>query len=457
MSSALARRLALLVPLLPLLAALPPPAAATLPAQVAGEPLPSLAPMLEKVTPAVVNIASRTHVRVRSPYFDDPIFRQFFGLPAVPRERVEQALGSGVIVDADKGYVLTNNHVVAGADDITVTLPDKRSVKATVIGTDPATDIAVLKIPADNLHALPLADSSKLRVGDFVVAVGDPFGLGQTVTSGIVSALQRKGLGHGYQNFIQTDASINPGNSGGALVDLHGRLVGINSMIYTPSGGNVGIGFAIPSNLAIRVMHQLVRYGSVRRGTLALQAQDLTPGMARALGMPANRGAIVTALADNSPAAAAGVHVGDVIVALNGSPISSAEGLSNAEGLLPLGKPVTLTLQRKDQRLTVSTHLLADVRQQARGQSLDPRLAGATLADPSAAQKASGLSGVLVESVDDGSRAARNGLRQGDVIIAIGQQRVAGLKRLRAALAETPRQLLLTVARGQQAFYLLMQ
>ncbi|MGA9422934.1 MAG: trypsin-like peptidase domain-containing protein, partial [Rhodanobacteraceae bacterium] len=257
-------------------------ARAALPAEVAGEPMPSLAPMLARVTPAVVNISSKTRIRVRDPYFDDPFFRRFFGVPDIPRERVQQSLGSGVVVNASKGYVLTNNHVVAGADDIAVTLTSGQTVKARVIGTDHDSDLAVLQIPADNLTALPLADSSKLRVGDFVVAVGDPFGLGQTVTSGIVSALQRTGLrGEGYQNYIQTDASINPGNSGGALVNLRGELVGINSMIYSPSGGNVGIGFAIPSDLASDVMRQLVATGEVRRGALGVDAQDITPQLAK--------------------------------------------------------------------------------------------------------------------------------------------------------------------------------
>lgn len=258
----------------------PPQAAqAALPAVVDGQALPSLAPMLERVTPAVVNISSKTHVRVATdPLLDDPFFRRFFGVPNLPRERVEQSLGSGVIVDASKGYVLTNNHVVQGADDISVTLHDGRTLKASVVGTDPDTDVAVIQIPAQNLTALAVADSAQLRVGDFVVAVGNPFGLGQTVTSGIVSALGRTGLkGLGYQNFIQTDASINPGNSGGALVNLRGELVGINSAIFSPSGGNVGIGFAIPSNLAGNVMRQLVRSGTVKRGSLGVETQDLTP------------------------------------------------------------------------------------------------------------------------------------------------------------------------------------
>ncbi len=241
------------------------PAAAALPPAIDGQALPSLAPMLEHVTPAVVNINSKTRVAVRDPFFDDPMFRRFFGIPNGPRERVQQSLGSGVVVDAAKGYVLTNNHVVEGADDIAVTIADGRTVKAKVLGTDPDSDLAVIQIPAEKLTALPVADTSKLRVGDFVVAVGEPFGLGQTVTSGIVSALGRTGLGgSGVQNFIQTDASINPGNSGGALVNLRGELVGINTMIFSPSGGNVGIGFAIPSNLALDVMRQLIEFGEVK-------------------------------------------------------------------------------------------------------------------------------------------------------------------------------------------------
>ncbi|MFC1606291.1 trypsin-like peptidase domain-containing protein, partial [Pseudomonadota bacterium] len=241
------------------------PAHAALPVAVDGDPLPSLAPVLDRVTPSVVNVYTQTRVRVRSPLMDDPFFRRFFNVPDTPRERVSQSLGSGVIVDAERGYVLTNNHVIAGADDISITLADGRSFEAEVIGTDPDTDLAMVRIPAEELQALPFADSNRLRVGDFVVAVGNPFGLGQTVTSGIVSALGRTGFrGLEFQNFIQTDASINPGNSGGALINLRGELVGINSAIFTPSGGNVGIGFAIPSTMARYVMEQLATFGEVR-------------------------------------------------------------------------------------------------------------------------------------------------------------------------------------------------
>ena len=276
--------------------ALPGTAPAALPAAVDGEPLPSLAPVLEKVTPSVVNVYTQTRVRIRSRLLDDPFFRRFFNVPDIPRERVSQSLGSGVIVDAENGYVLTNNHVIQGADKVAVTLKDGRSLDAEIVGTDPDTDLAVIRIPAESLSALPLADSEELRVGDFVVAVGNPFGLGQTVTSGIVSALGRTGFrGLEYQNFIQTDASINPGNSGGALINLRGELVGINSAIFTPSGGNVGIGFAIPSRMARYVMDQLIRFGEVRRGTLGLIVQDLTDELAGAFGIEAGKGALVGA------------------------------------------------------------------------------------------------------------------------------------------------------------------
>ena len=247
--------------------------AGTIPAAVDGQPLPSLAPMLERVTPAVVNISSKTRVKVRNPLLDDPFFRQFFGMQNAPRERIEQSLGSGVVIDASKGYVLTNNHVVEGADDISVTLHDGRTLKAKLIGTDPDTDVAVIQIPAENLSALTLADSNQLHVGDFVVAVGNPFGVGQSASSGIVSGLNRTGLGgRGFQNFIQTDATINPGNSGGALVNLRGELIGINSQIFSTSGGSIGIGFAIPVNLASDVMKQLIATGTVKHGTLGVQA-----------------------------------------------------------------------------------------------------------------------------------------------------------------------------------------
>ena len=434
----------------------PPQAAqAALPAVVDGQALPSLAPMLERVTPAVVNISSKTHERVATdPLLDDPFFRRFFGVPNLPRERVEQSLGSGVIVDVSKGYVLTNNHVVQGADDISVTLHDGRTLKASVVGTDPDTDVAVIQIPAQNLTALAVADSAQLRVGDFVVAVGNPFGLGQTVTSGIVSALGRTGLkGLGYQNFIQTDASINPGNSGGALVNLRGELVGINSAIFSPSGGNVGIGFAIPSNLAGNVMRQLVRSGTVKRGSLGVETQDLTPEIAEMLGTAPGKGAVVTRVQADSPADRAGLKPGDVVLALNDTSVSDEADLHNAEGLLPVGSEVKLKLLRDGKVEMVSASLAAQELATADGQGLDPRLAGAAFVDLGERQRQQGLGGASIARVAAGSRAEANGLRAGDVVVAVNQVELRDLKDLRALLTQRrPRQLLLTVVRGRNAF-----
>ena len=327
---------------------------AALPPSVDGQPLPSLAPMLEKVTPAVVNISTKTRVKVRDPFFDDPVFRQMFGLNGGARERVEQSLGSGVIVDAAKGYVLTNNHVVGSADDITVTLQDGRNFKGKLIGTDPETDVAVVQIQGTDLKALPLANSDQLRVGDFVVAVGDPFGLGQTATSGIVSALRRSGLGNsGYQNFIQTDASINPGNSGGALVNLRGELVGINTMIFSPSGGNVGIGFAIPTNLSSEVMQQLIAHGKVSRGTLGIDTQEITPRIAQVLGLKNSNGVVVTRVSNGSVADQADVQTGDVITAIDGKPVTSQSSLTRLIYAHPSGSTLTVRISRNGQPMQV--------------------------------------------------------------------------------------------------------
>jgi serine protease DegQ len=427
--------------------ALSAPGHAGLPPAVDGQPMPSLAPMLAHVTPAVVNISTKTRVAVRDPYFDDPIFRQFFGLPSRPRERVEQSLGSGVIVDAAKGYILTNNHVVGGADDITVTLQDGRSFKGKLVGTDPATDIAVVKIDADHLQALPLADSSTLRVGDFVVAVGEPFGLSETVTSGIVSALGRSGLGgSGYQNFIQTDASINPGNSGGALVNLRGELVGINSMIFSPSGGNVGIGFAIPSNLAAGVMKQLVAHGKVSRGTLGLQTQDITPRIARMLGLSDSQGVVVTNVARGSSADRAGLQIGDVITALDGKPLHDSQQLHNAEGLQPVGSTLRMTVRRDGASRQLSATLAPEKLATLDGRVLDPRLAGVVFSELDESQRNQGLAGVAVASVGAGSNAAQAGLGTGDILVGIDHYRVTSVRDLQRLAGLHPRALVLVVA-----------
>ncbi len=430
---------------------------ATLPATVDGTPMPSLAPMLQKVTPAVVNISTKTRVRVRDPYFDDPMFRQFFGLPGVARERVERSLGSGVIVDAAKGYILTNNHVVGDADDISVTLQDGRTFKGTLIGTDPDTDVAVVQIKADHLQALPLADSSKLRVGDFVVAVGDPFGLGQTVTSGIVSALGRSGLGgSGYQNFIQTDASINPGNSGGALVNLRGELVGINTMIFSPSGGNVGIGFAIPTSITGEVMPQLIAHGKVSRGSLGAQTQDVTPRVARMLGLHDTGGVVVTDVASGSAAEAAGLQPGDVLQAIDGKPLHDTQELRNAEGLLPLGSKVSLSVLRDGHTRQVSATLTPEKLATIEGGQLDPRLAGVRFSQLPLSRRHQGMDGVLVSAVQPGSRAAQAGLRPDDLVVGIGNQRITSLRDLSGLAGARPRQLVLLVGDQDGVRYVLV-
>ncbi len=431
--------------------------AATLPTAVDGQPMPSLAPMLTRVTPAVVNISTKTRVQVRDAYFDDPMVRQFFGLPATPRERVEQSLGSGVIVDAARGYVLTNNHVVGGADDISVTLQDGRTFKGKLIGTDPDTDVAVVQIPAQKLQALPLADSSRLQVGDYVVAVGDPFGLGQTVTAGIVSALGRSGLGGtGYQNFIQTDASINPGNSGGALVNLRGELVGINTMIFSPSGGNVGIGFAIPSAITTEVMAQLVAHGKVQRGSLGLQTQAITPRIAQLLKLKDSNGVVVTGVSDDSAAEHAGLQAGDVLTTLNGKPLRSEQELRNAEGLLPLGSTVQLGVLRDGHSREVSATLSVEKLASIDGGQLDPRLDGVRFSDLSERQRSQGLYGVAISAVQPGSRAARAGLSTDDVLIGVGNQRITSLRMLRGLAGVKPRQLVLVVADADGSRYVVV-
>jgi Do/DeqQ family serine protease len=353
--------------------------------------------------------------------------------------------------------VLTNNHVVGGADDISVTLQDGRTFKGKLIGTDPGTDVAVVQIPANKLQAVPLADSSRLQVGDYVVAVGDPFGLGQTVTAGIVSALGRSGLGDtGYQNFIQTDASINPGNSGGALVNLRGELVGINTMIFSPSGGNVGIGFAIPSTITTEVMAQLIAHGKVQRGSLGLQTQTITPRIAQLLKLKDDNGVVVTGVGDNSAAARAGLQPGDVLTTLNGKPLRSEQELRNAEGLLPLGSAVQLGVLRDGHSRVVSATLSAEKLDSVDGDKLDPRLAGVRFSDLSESQHDQGVYGVAISAVQPGSRAARAGLSTDDVVIGVGNQRITSLRMLRGLANVHLRQLVLVVADADGSRYVVI-
>ena len=409
------------------------PSQAALPLAVERDPLPSLAPMLERVTPAVVNISTVTQIRAEThPLLSDPFFRYFFELPRNKRrERKNQSLGSGVIVDAERGLVITNHHVVDQADAIDVRLRDGRELRAELLGSDSETDIAVLRIPAQGLTAVTLGDSDQLRVGDFVVAIGSPFGLSHTVTSGIVSALGRTGLGiEGFESFIQTDASINPGNSGGPLVDLHGRLVGINTAILAPNGGNVGIGFAIPVAMVRAVADQLLEHGEVRRGLLGIAVQDLTPELARALGVGKADGALVSRVDPGSAAEAAGLRPGDLIVAVNGRPVTDAGALRAYIGLLRVGTPLKLDLIRNGKHLRLTGKVADPYEDYLDGGRLSPTLRGAMLGDRIEGTGSDRLLAVAVGTVDKDSPAWRAGLRAGDILLEINQERVRNLKEL---------------------------
>ena len=435
-------------------------ASAALPEAVAGEQMPSLAPMLEKVTPAVVNIATEGRIQIRqNPLLMDPFFQRFFNIPDQPVERKTQSLGSGVIVDAKRGLVLTNNHVIANAVQITVTLRDGRHLDAELIGTDPETDIAVIKVPPEKLTEIPTSDSDNLRVGDFVVAIGNPFGLGQTVTSGIVSALSRSGLGiEGYEDFIQTDASINPGNSGGALVNLRGELVGINTAIFSQSGGNIGIGFAIPINLAMQVTEQLIKTGKVERGFIGIQVQDLDPDLAEAFGIKDQRGAVVNSVVPDSPAAKAGLQPGDVITAIDKKSVGRASDVRNYVGLLPVGETVKFEILRNGKRKTLTAKIVAGKDWGAGPNAINPRLEGVTVGDIEKDNPYFGkLEGVVIQDIERGSLAWRSGLRQGDIITSVDHEPVKGLKTFLDIVNGKQGPLLLRVIRGNAAAFLVIK
>lgn len=425
-----------------------------------GAMLPSLAPMLDEVTPGVVNIATRGRVAIQNPMLNDPLFRRFF--PNLPSQRPTQSLGSGVIVDAAKGYVLTNGHVIANADEITVTMRDGRTFNAQVKGADPETDVAVIQIPAQELTAVPLGTSSDLRVGDFVVAVGNPFGLGQTVTSGIVSAVGRTGLGiEGYEDFIQTDASINPGNSGGALVNLRGQLVGINTAILSPAGGNIGIGFAIPIDMAREIMAQLIEFGEVRRGRLGMQLQTLTPELARALNLkfdPARPGVVVAQVEPGAPADKAGIKPGDVVTAVDGQPVRGVGSLRNVIGLMRVGEKVKLELLRNGERIDAEMVIAAQEDMAGvRSRHEDPRLAGVTFGalDPNSALRGS-VDGIPVLNVEPDSPAGRAGLQAGDMVVSINRRPVRTPDDLVDAI-QRPGPLLFNVRRDDSSLFIVIE
>lgn len=416
-----------------------------LPASVDGEPLPSLAPMLERTTAAVVNIATRGSVPVQSsPLFDDPFFRHFFDLPQRSRRKPTQSLGSGVIVDAKEGLVVTNHHVIDNAREILVTLTDGRELDAELIGQDPDADVAVIKIDAKNLTELAWADSDQLRVGDFVVAIGNPFGLGQTVTSGIVSALGRSGLGiEEIEDFIQTDASINPGNSGGALVNLRGELVGINTAIVGPSGGNVGIGFAIPSNMARSLMQQLVEAGEVRRGKLGISLQELTEDLQDVFGV--RYGVVIAAVEKESSAELAGLKSGDVVTQIDGRRVRRISDLRNAIGLLQVGDEVKIRFYRDRELYETSIRVGESEDSMVRGEELGDHLGGAVFEN---AITSRGQRHVRISEVVPGSPMDSYGFRGGDIVLAANRVGVQSVKDLIRAVATGGAATLLDVQRG---------
>ena len=419
----------------------------------------SIAPVLENVLPAVVNISTRKIVGVKQrEYLVDPYFRHLYGYRDRPVRKESKSLGSGVIVDARKGWIITNHHVIDGADEITVTLRDQRSFTAKLLGEDPAVDIALLQIDAEDLFSLPLADSESLRVGDFVVAIGNPFGLGQTVTYGIVSALGRTGLGiEGYEDFIQTDASINPGNSGGALVTTRGKLVGINTAIMGGSG-NIGIGFAIPASMVSAIVSQLAEFGEVQRGQLGVVMQDLTPELASAFGLKEHSGAVVTRVLPGSAADKAGIRSGDVIVGIDGKKVGDGGVLRNAVGLLRAGSKVSLKLIRDGRKQNVEATIALPMDAQAEGKKFSTRLEGATLGNLNDKHPLADAGGVEVLDVERNSKAWDAGLRKGDVIVSVNRQSVASLLDLSAITrAVGDNSLLLNVQRGNSALFVVIR
>ena len=432
---------------------------AALPTAIDGEALPTLAPMLERVTPAVVNIATAGKVVQQSPLLNDPFFRRFFDIPEHQRERRRTGLGSGVIFDAKNGYIVTNNHVIEKADDIVVTLNDGRKLDAIVIGTDPGADVAIIQVAAKNLTALKIADSDQLRVGDFVVAIGNPFGLGQTVTSGIVSALGRSGLGiESYEDFIQTDASINPGNSGGALVNLRGELIGINTAILGPSGGSIGIGFAIPVNMVQQITAQLIEHGEVKRGKLGFTAQDLTPELAEAFGIDRRNGVVVARVQEDSAADKAGMQAGDVIIAVNGDPVKDSTDVRNVIGLIRVGTKIDIDIVRNGKMKQLQAIIAETKSKSIAGEKLSEKLEGAQLSLSEVERRDGSYKNVIVVTkLEPRSAAGAAGLRNGDIILSVNKQEIASFKDFEQAIAREPRGLLLNIQRGNRGLFLLIQ
>lgn len=432
------------------------PVSAALPSQVPGqEAIPSLAPMLEKVLPAVVSVQVEGTARQSQRIPEE--LKKYFGEDA-PDQQAQpfEGLGSGVIIDAAKGYILTNNHVISQADKISVQLNDGREFDAKLIGGDDQSDIALLQVQnPSNLTQIAIADSDKLRVGDFAVAVGNPFGLGQTATSGIVSALGRSGLNlEGLENFIQTDASINRGNSGGALLNLNGELIGINTAILAPGGGSIGIGFAIPSNMAKTLSQQLIQFGEVKRGLLGIKGMEMSADIAKAFKLNVQRGAFVSEVLPNSGSAKAGVKSGDVIVSLNDKPLSSFAELRSRIATTEPGAKVKLGLIREGKPLTVEVTLDKSTSSSASAEQISPALQGATLSD---GQLKNGTKGISVTTVEKSSPAEQAGLHQDDVIVGVNRTRVQSIAEMRKVLESKPAVIALQIIRGNDTLYILLR
>ena len=425
--------------------------------------VPSLAPMLEDVTPAVVNIYTISETEEKTQQIDDPFLRKFFNIPGQQKSKKKNraGLGSGVIINSKKGYIITNNHVIARAKDIKVKLQDGREFKATLVGSDPASDVAVIKISPDKLHAIKFSDSDKLRVGDFVVAIGNPFGIGQTVTSGIVSALGRSGLGiEAYENFIQTDASINPGNSGGALVNLKGELIGINTAIIGSRGGSgsVGIGLAIPVNMALDITKQLIEYGKVRRGYLGVSAQDLTNDLSKAFGIKANRGAIITQVLKDSPAELAGISIGDVVIKINNENVQNASAMRNKIGLLQLNSIITMELNRKGKIITTKVKITEPKISKNDGIKINSRLQGIVFSRILENMPEYGkITGIKIIKMRKDSVAFAAGIRPNDVILSINNIPVQEIQDLEIVAGKNDSEIVVHVQRKNRTAFILLK
>jgi Do/DeqQ family serine protease len=431
---------------------------AAIPISMLGQGVPTLAPMLEEVVPTVVNIATEGFVEQSAhPFFSDPFFSQFLEMPQRRSRRKTQSLGSGVIVDAGNGLVLTNAHVIENAQKITVNLLDGREFKAEVVGSDPETDIAVIKIASDDLIGINLAESNDLRVGDFVIAIGNPFGLGQTVTSGIVSALGRSGLGvTGYEDLIQTDASINPGNSGGALVNLNGRLVGLNTAIYSGTGGNIGIGFAIPIDMVKQVMSQLVEFGEVTRGFIGVEYQNLTRELSQAFGLDQYlEGVVLVEVLDDSPAGKAGLEVGDVITRINNKRIKNAIQFDNEIAMNRAGAEVDISYLRRGRQKSISLLIGTNEALDNKASLKNERFSNTTVGEiPRESDLYDKVSGVMIYSLKKGSRTWSSGLREGDIIVSVNRYASPSIDTFVNLLARFKGPLRLKVYRGYRSGFI---